>query len=122
MKNLIVQYIFMIRKLKDLNDVIYMKVNLCCGTIVLEDYVNYDFNPINEKVKYIDLNDLNNLSKYFKNNTIDEFKSTFNGMDDFDDIIDMFTFNYIDKDMVLDKMSALGSDSLTENDYVILKS
>ena len=53
-------------------------------------------------------------------NTIDEFKGTFNGMNEFDNIISSFVLNHIDKDMVLDKLSALGITALTESDYTIL--
>jgi len=63
----------------------------------------------------------NEMVNIINSNKVAEFKSTFNGMDDFDDIIDVFTLNNIDKDMVLDKISSLGSTALTENDYVILR-
>jgi hypothetical protein len=53
-------------------------------------------------------------------NKVSEFKSTFNQMDELDNIINTFTFNHIDIDMVLDKISDLGKSGLTENDFAIL--
>jgi predicted SAM-dependent methyltransferase len=35
-----------------------IKLNLGCGKKILEGWINYDFYPINDKVKYLDLNKL----------------------------------------------------------------
>ena len=52
------------------------KINLCCGTEILnpDEWDNYDRNPYNKDVKYIDLNNLNNLKKYFKPDSVDVFR------------------------------------------------
>lgn len=33
-------------------------INLCCGYEILDNYDNYDINPVNKKVKYLDCNKL----------------------------------------------------------------
>ena len=52
-----------------------MRVNLCCGKEVLENgWINYDYNPFNEKVRVIDLNRLNDLVLHFRKNSVDVFR------------------------------------------------
>lgn len=52
-----------------------MKVNLCCGKEVLEDgWINYDYNPFDERVRFIDLNKLCDLVLHFKKNSIGVFR------------------------------------------------
>jgi len=46
-----------------------VKINFGCGNNPLIGYVNYDKFPIDERVKYIDLN---NLPLLFPNNSVDE--------------------------------------------------
>jgi len=46
-----------------------VKLNFACGYNILEDYENYDINPINDKVKYLNLNI---LPLPFKSNYADE--------------------------------------------------
>ena len=58
-----------------------MKVNLCCGKEVLEDgWINYDCNPFNERVRFIDLNKLCDLVLHFKKNSVDVFR-IYNGIE-----------------------------------------
>jgi hypothetical protein len=56
------------------------------------------------------------------NNKIDDFKSKFMDVYGFDELIVYFYESTITKDNVLDKACFNGFDSLTENDYKILKS
>jgi hypothetical protein len=56
------------------------------------------------------------------NNKIGDFKSKFMDVYGFDELIVYFYESTITKDNVLDKASFNGFDSLTENDYKILKS
>lgn len=56
------------------------------------------------------------------NNKMDDFKSKFMDIYGFDELIVYFYESTITKDNVLDKASFNGFDSLTENDYKILKS
>jgi len=45
------------------------KANFACGYDVIDGYENYDINPCNDNVKYLDLND---LPLTFDNDTFDE--------------------------------------------------
>jgi hypothetical protein len=54
-------------------------------------------------------------------NKLDDFKSTFEPYYEFDSIVSDFYNENIDVDMVLDKANKVGFDSLTENDYTVLK-
>jgi hypothetical protein len=64
------------------------------------------------------------ICEIVNSNKLEEFKSELcqSSKDNFDLIISAFVFEHITKDMVLDKINALGINSLTEQDYSILKS
>jgi hypothetical protein len=66
----------------------------------------------------------NSVCEIINLNKSEEFKNEFcqSSKDNFDEIISRFTFEHITKDMVLDKINNLGIQSLTEQDYSILKS
>jgi hypothetical protein len=63
----------------------------------------------------------NELLSIIVNNKVDEFKDEFDLSFNIDELISMFYDMAVSKDDVLDKASYNGFNSLTENDYRILK-
>jgi hypothetical protein len=64
------------------------------------------------------------ICEIVNSNKLEEFKNELcqSSKDNFDEIISTFIFEHVTKDMVLDKINALGINALTEQDYSILKS
>lgn len=78
----------------------------------------------NKIVIYEVKNVTDDVCEIINSNKLEEFKNELcqSSKDNFDEIISIFTFEHITKDMVLDKINTLGIQSLTEQDYSILKS
>jgi hypothetical protein len=64
------------------------------------------------------------ICNIINSNKLEDFKSELcqSSKDNFDELISTFIFEHVTKDMVLDKINALGINALTEQDYSILKS
>jgi hypothetical protein len=80
---------------------------------------------LDNKIVIYEVKDVtDDVCEIINSNKLEEFKNELcqSSKDNFDEIISRFTFEHITKDMVLDKINALGIKALTEQDYSILKS
>jgi len=98
------EYIFIFCEEEDVKSLISIFLRNKITVFETEYVTDYIFEIINS-----------NKSEDFKNELCESSK------DNFDEIISKFIFEHITKDMVLDKINNLGIQSLTEQDYSILK-
>lgn len=98
------EYIFIFCEEEDVKSLISIFLRNKITVYEVEDVTDYIFEIINS-----------NKLEDFKNELCEFSK------DNFDETISRFTFEHITKDMILDKINTLGIQSLTEQDYSILK-
>jgi hypothetical protein len=98
------EYIFVFCEEEDVKSLINIFLRNKISIFEIEDVTDYICEIVNS-----------NKSENFKNELSQYSKESF------DDIISNFILEHITKDMVLDKINLLGIQSLTEQDYSILK-
>jgi hypothetical protein len=117
------------KKLIDLEDIVLMKDSECGKYEYV--YIFSDESTSNLLVNIFLKNEITifkridftqDMINIINSNELENFKNSLSCTENFDEIMHPFIFEHITKDMVLDKINALGINSLTEQDYSILKS